>query len=294
MRIHRLLLLCVVPFLPGCACTSAMGQESSAGKVMVNFAILVGFPSDEQMATGGSLLVPGTVIPISVEADGSPESVSKAILARSLSFSKVAAKLWGTFRLDPARRTQKGKYAAAEVDEPIDLPLLEGADVRITATLVGYNDAVATFRVIFRQGEMSLADSTVSISRGGRAVVGGMDGEAAPYIFVLLEPEKAVPESEITRFRKGMGITEPSVIHRIQPKYPKEARRDRISGQVILEATIDTEGRVQSISVLADPDPRLTQAAIEAVRQWIFEPARNEDGTPVMVRTAVTLMFRLR
>jgi protein TonB len=121
-----------------------------------------------------------------------------------------------------------------------------------------------------------------------------MDGEEAPYVFVLLEPEKTTPESEIPRFRKGMGITEPVIKHRIQPKYPKEALRDRASGQVVLEATIDTEGRVQAITVLADPDPRLSQAAVEALKQWVFEPARREDGTAVMVRTAVTIRFHLR
>jgi len=47
----------------------------------------------------------------------------------------------------------------------------------MTATLVGYSKTTATYRVVFKQSEKSLADSTVIVTRGGRAVVGERTGK---------------------------------------------------------------------------------------------------------------------
>ena len=47
----------------------------------------------------------------------------------------------------------------------------------------------ATYRIVFRQDQTKLADSKLTVARGGRAVVGGMDGEAAPYVFVFVQPD---------------------------------------------------------------------------------------------------------
>jgi len=280
--------------LAGYGPTGALGQSAAEKGVPTNFAILVGFPSGDPGAAGGTLLVPGTVIPLSEADESSPDSLTRAVLEKSLSFTKAAEKLWSTFRLDPARRVQKGMYRSAEVGVPLDLPSLNGTGVSITATLISFNDASANFRIVFKQGESAIADSTVRVNRGGRAVVGGMNGEAAPYIFVFIEPESTGSGPDIVKYRKGMGITEPTVLHRVMPHYPAEARKDKVRGVVVLEAVIDTEGRVRDIRVLEDPDPRLSEAAIAALRQWIFQPARTEEGKPIMVRTAVTIRFELR
>ncbi|MCX7974942.1 MAG: energy transducer TonB [Candidatus Aminicenantes bacterium] len=66
----------------------------------------------------------------------------------------------------------------------------------------------------------------------------------------------------------------------------------RIEGVVILEATTDIYGRVQNVKVIRSV-PLLDQAAIDAVRQWIYEPMII-NGRPRGVIFIVTITFQLR
>jgi TonB family protein len=260
--------------------------------IMTGFSILIGFPSAEGATDEGVLLVPGTVIPVGGgEADA---AALRSVVERSLAFTAAVDRLWSTFRLDPGRQLQRGAYLPTRLDEPAELPQLEGTDVRMTATLLGFNDGAATYRVAFQQGGKTLADSTVTVNRGGRTVVGGMDGEAAPYIFVFVEPDPVGSGPPAVRFLKEGTITEPVVRHKVAPAYPEAARAGRVMGMVVLDLTVGAEGKVTGLRVLESPSALLSEAAIEAVRQWEFDPARRDDGTPVSVLYVVTIRFALQ
>ena len=74
--------------------------------------------------------------------------------------------------------------------------------------------------------------------------------------------------------------------------YPQVAVSARMEGIVILEATIDAQGAVQNVTVLRSL-PLLDRAAIEAVRQWRYEPTRlNGQAIPIIM--TVTVNFSLR
>jgi len=88
-------------------------------------------------------------------------------------------------------------------------------------------------------------------------------------------------------------ITDPEAIQKVNPKYPEEARKAKIMGIVIVETVINENGTVDDIEVVESPDELLSEAAIEAVRQWTFEPALC-DGRPVGVYYNVTLKFHLK
>jgi TonB family protein len=257
-----------------------------------SYTVLVGFPSGEEAASAGVLLVPGTVIPVEAVAPTPDLADLPQVVQESLAFARVVDKLWRTFRLDPSRQVQKGRYAEAALAQAVELPAPPEADVRLTAELVGFNDSVATYRVVFRQGEKLLADSTVNVNRGGRAVVGGMDGASAPYIFVVLEPDP--PRSRPVPFDKQAGITEPVIVQKTPPVYPKDAKEAGVQGIVLLSAALDTQGKPSDIRVLESPDPRLSEAAVAAAREWRWEPARRSDGTPIAVYFTVTFNFRLQ
>jgi protein TonB len=64
-----------------------------------------------------------------------------------------------------------------------------------------------------------------------------------------------------------------------------------VEGVVILEAIIGADGRVQEVRVLRSK-PLLDQAAIDAVRQWLFTPTLL-NGVPVPVIMTVTVNFAL-
>ncbi|HXE15331.1 MAG TPA: energy transducer TonB, partial [Bryobacteraceae bacterium] len=60
-----------------------------------------------------------------------------------------------------------------------------------------------------------------------------------------------------------------------------------------LSLVIDADGQPQDIRVLRSLDPGLDQKAIEAVRQWSFEPA-TKDGEPVAVQATIEIHFKLK
>ena len=78
----------------------------------------------------------------------------------------------------------------------------------------------------------------------------------------------------------------------VRPLYPALAQSARKEGVVILEAVIDARGHVESVRVLRSI-PLLDQAAVEAVRQWVFTPTLL-NGVPVPVVMTVTVNFTLQ
>jgi protein TonB len=74
------------------------------------------------------------------------------------------------------------------------------------------------------------------------------------------------------------------------PIYPENAKRDHISGTVVLRARIGTDGRLHSLRIVSAPDGDLAIASMAAVRQWRYKPFLL-DGEPVEVDTQLTTNF---
>ena len=91
--------------------------------------------------------------------------------------------------------------------------------------------------------------------------------------------------------RVGSGIRPPQKVHHVAPRYPDIAVKARISGVVIVEATLAEDGSVRDVKVLRSV-PLLDDPAMEAVRQWRFTPTLL-NGMPVPVIMTVTVTFSL-
>jgi TonB family protein len=87
------------------------------------------------------------------------------------------------------------------------------------------------------------------------------------------------------------GGTEGTLLHRVEPEYPQEARQQKIQGVVVLEVHVGADGKVQDVQVLSGP-PQLVGASTDAVKQWRFKP-HTENGRPVEMESRVSLNFRL-
>lgn len=92
--------------------------------------------------------------------------------------------------------------------------------------------------------------------------------------------------------RVGGNIKAPAKTRNVFPKYPPLAMQARVQGVVIVEATVDRDGRVRDARVLRSI-PMLDQAAIDAVMQWEFEPTYL-NGVPKPVILTVTVSFTLQ
>ena len=91
---------------------------------------------------------------------------------------------------------------------------------------------------------------------------------------------------------RDFGATGLAILHQVEPIYPEFARQARIQGPVILRLTVDAQGQPTRVEVV-EGHPAFHQAALQAARQWRFEPARVE-GRPVPATFKLTLNFRLR
>jgi protein TonB len=92
---------------------------------------------------------------------------------------------------------------------------------------------------------------------------------------------------------RGAKITKPEKIDAPPPKYPAGARHGCLNGNVVIESILDTRGRVTHFHVLQSVSPLLDLAALQALQQWRFEPARL-DGNPVKVYYLLTVSFATR
>ncbi len=288
----RLLFLCVPVLLMTAAGSGFSGPDEA---IKTGFTVLIGFPAEETAPQNYVQLGPGVVIPILGSGTGANPEESRQLIEKSLSLAKAAEKLWATFRLDPARKLQEGVQELLLPGKEYELPVLKDVRIRIAALLLKATDSSASYRILFRQDGKILADSTIQVVRGGRAVVGGMDGREAPYVFLLVEPEKSGSTAEKAADPSARaGLTEPRVLEKANPVYPEDCRKERIQGEVVLKVMIQKDGKVNAVSVLQSPDPRLGEAARDAVLKWLFSPARNREGEAVEVLSSITIRFALR
>jgi protein TonB len=100
-------------------------------------------------------------------------------------------------------------------------------------------------------------------------------------------PPKAV--APVDPVRVGGNVKEPRPIKMVPPVYPQLASKARVNGIVVLEATLTAEGKVEEIKVVSG-HPLLVDAAINCVKQWIYEPTYL-NGVPVAVILTARVHF---
>jgi TonB family protein len=85
---------------------------------------------------------------------------------------------------------------------------------------------------------------------------------------------------------------EPKLIHKVNPVYPPDAKKDGIQGPVRVDVRLGKDGAVAEARA-TDGHPTLAEAALAAVRQWRYEPVLGPDDKPVEARLTITINFRL-
>ena len=87
----------------------------------------------------------------------------------------------------------------------------------------------------------------------------------------------------------GGNVQAANLIHQVKPEYPPLAKQARIQGVVVMEAEINEEGMIDNLRVITG-HPLLINAAIAAVKQWVYKPTLL-NGMPVRVVTTITVNF---
>jgi protein TonB len=82
-----------------------------------------------------------------------------------------------------------------------------------------------------------------------------------------------------------------TIVKKVQPEYPADAKKAGIKGTVALDATIGKDGKIEHLSVLSGP-AELQKSALDAVRQWEYQPFLL-NGDPIEVETTINVIYTL-
>jgi hypothetical protein len=129
----------------------------------------------------------------------------------------------------------------------------------------------------------------------------------------LQTAKAAAPEATIAISDSVTAPSAPKLVHQVRPAYPQEAKAEKVQGLVLIDLTIGKDGAIKDARVAAsaptaarlkeleakkgtpaaaEGDKRLSEAALEAVKQWRYEPILK-DGKPVEFKATVTVNFSL-
>jgi periplasmic protein TonB len=143
-------------------------------------------------------------------------------------------------------------------------------------------------------GEVHLATPSVN-----RAANFAQAGEAAPSIDASQPssgeplPLAGSPSKEPTApLPIGGDVVSAKLLKSVPPIYPPAARSQRVGGDVKIDALIDVAGNVSTMKVISGPT-LLHEAAMNALKQWKYEPAKL-DGNPTPMHLTVIVQFRLQ
>jgi periplasmic protein TonB len=204
------------------------------------------------------------------------------------------AVLPGLFNVTPTPPYRGGGGAAEKPAPPHPLPPLNNTPRPVPCLFCAKPAAPAPSR----PANDASASSTSGESAPGISD-GGIDGPSSPGAWILgadpggkpLEIKKPEPPQHKSPMRRSEGVMAAALIYKVQPLYPVIAHTMRLSGTVYLRAFIGTDGTVRQLEVISG-DPILANAALQAVRQWRYQPTRL-NGEPVEVETFITVNFVL-
>lgn len=121
-----------------------------------------------------------------------------------------------------------------------------------------------------------------AVAGGERPAPGGAGAVAVP-----VETEPASPEPYAAL---PFGAEPPVLKKRVEPQYPAPARKAGLGGEVVLQVVVERDGTIGGVFAVQEAPMGLTTAAVDAVRQWVYTPARL-DGRPIAVIKTVRVRF---
>jgi TonB family protein len=149
---------------------------------------------------------------------------------------------------------------------------------------------------IFERRVMHLTRRSLEIKGGRRfaiaaacALVGLVT--CASALAVRMDVNQTSPQNTTT-VNIDAKVAAQNLLSKVAPVYPDDAKRAKVTGSVVLAATIGKSGDVEALRVVSGP-AMLQQSALDAVRQWKYKPYLL-NGDPVVVETKITVVYTLK
>lgn len=135
-----------------------------------------------------------------------------------------------------------------------------------------------------------LLEAEIILPQEKTSIFGFENSRGKPYFLSLQrDKDKKIPGKEPMLVYE---IKRPRLIKKVKPVYPEKALQEGISGKVILECTTDVNGQVKKVEVKKG-NPLLSTAAMDAVKQWVYEPF-IVNKIPKPVKFTVMVSFNLK
>lgn len=141
----------------------------------------------------------------------------------------------------------------------------------------------STIIVDYNAPVLATSPRIATLPIGSSTTLPRFDGPPARTPDVIQPPDAPV--------RVSSGVQSAKLIKQVLPGYPQPARQLRIAGTVHLLGIIAKDGTIQRLQVLSG-HPLLRQAALDAVRQWVYRPTFL-NGQPVEVEAPIDVIFTL-
>jgi len=170
------------------------------------------------------------------------------------------------------RKPEPAPAQVHQVEPPVKKPAL--GEVRLAAPKVTSGS----------KGSLSADEPGIAFNGTESAPAGALTGLGSANSKQPVAPVEPLPV--------GGDVKSAKLLSSVAPVYPQLAKTQRVSGDVKVDALIDANGRVTTMKVVSGPT-LLHQAAMDALRQWKYQPA-TLDGKPVAMHLTVTLQFRLQ
>lgn len=152
---------------------------------------------------------------------------------------------------------------------------------------------------IISEAPVLLADAVVGGVPGGIPGTGGGGTGFFSNALPVAPPPPPPPLAKVAaaapsgpmQINVGGDVEAAMLLHQVRPVYPPMARSARITGTVRMKAVIGTDGTVKNLTAVSG-HPMLLDAAMNAVRQWVYKPTVL-DGKLVEVNTEIVVHFGL-
>lgn len=222
-----------------------------------------------------------TTVPAEVSAVRAPIQEEPASSIRGVVLDVTGARVPGAYVVLESDAATIGRVSNASGEYRI--PDVPPGEYTLVAELPGFG----THRqeVVIEEGNELLRDVLLSI--GAVATVVAVVSDRLP-------PEESVEPPDPARRILGVtaGVQRGRIINQVVPVYPRQLRSEGVEGMVVLEGMIGKDGVVQGLKVVSTDHADLAMAALDAVREWRYEPSQL-NGEPVAVTTTISVMFGL-
>ena len=207
-------------------------------------------------------------------------------IALSLAIVTVGCSSPPTSDIEAARTAVDRAADNAARHAPDSLKAAQDARAALDAELTAQE--AKWFKSYDRATELAATAKAAGEKAEADAVAGKAKADAAAAARVRAEAA-AKAKAKVTPVRVGGRIRTPTKVRDVKPIYPEMARTARVQGVVTIEATVGSTGKVEETRVIRSV-PMLDQAALDAVRQWEYQPTLL-NGVPVPIVMTVNINF---